>query len=61
MASKNEDNNWVSWHDFIERFDKADARVLRIERAVMVLVILTLSPRLGGPSAPQIISALLGG
>lgn len=54
------DDGHVTWKDFIERFDKSDARILRIERAVLVLLILTVSPKLGGPSAPQLISALLG-
>ena len=42
-----------------QKLEKVETRVGRVEKAVIVLVVVTASPKLGGPSASQLITALL--
>lgn len=63
MSSGEDDRQqgWVSWRDFYTELEKVSTRVGRIEKFIVALLILTASPKLGGPSAPQILTAIFGG
>lgn len=63
MSSGEDDRQqgWVSWRDFYTELEKVGNRVGRVEKLLLVLIVMTCSPKLGGPSAPQILTAIFGG
>lgn len=62
MARRDDDGSGhVTWRDFYTELEKVSGRVGRVEKLLLVLIVMVASPKVGGPSAPQLISALLGG
>lgn len=49
----------VTWRDLYETVAKVEGRVNRVEKVVLVLCVVTLSPKLGGPSAPDLVTGLI--
>lgn len=49
-----------TFKDFYSELGQVRTRVSRVEKIVVALVVVTASPKLGGPSAPDLVTALLG-
>ena len=47
------------WHAINELREKFDARLRRVEYAVIALVVTTASPKLGGPSLSHVTTAIV--
>lgn len=53
-------DKWVTTRELYHELEKVGARVGRVEKALIVIAILTASPKLGGPTVPQVVTAVLG-
>lgn len=42
-----------------EKLEKVNSRISRIEKAVFVLILIVASPKVGGPRASDLVSAVL--
>ena len=55
---KGNGSRFVTIRELYELAAKIDQRIGRVEKGLILLGVLVASPKLGGPSAPQVLTAL---